>query len=471
MTRVHAFTDDALSDHDAVAIADLIRKGEISAREAADAAIARAQKVEPELNAVVFADYDRLEPSTVDGLLAGVPTYVKDNTDVRGMPTNHGTAAYVGKPATKDGPYAGQYLSSGMTVLGKSRLPEFGLNASTEFTDAEPTHNPWNPGYSPGASSGGSAALVASGVVPIAHANDGGGSIRIPAACCGLVGLKPSRGRHLDADQARSMPINLVSEGVVTRSVRDTATFAAAMERNWRNPALPPLGLVEGPANRRLRVGVLTASLGGVAADAETEATVAETAARLEKMGHDVEPAVLPVGDEFVEDFVVYWGLLAFFASALGKRTLDKEFDSSKLDGFTKGLRDTYRRRFYRTPATLFRLSRVKNAYAGMLSKHDVVLSPVLAHSPPKLGHLSPNVPFDELLTRLRHYVAYTPLNNVAGTPAISLPAGATAAGLPVGVQISGAHGDERTLLELAFALEQDRPWRRIQDAGLAPGQ
>jgi amidase len=462
--RVHAFTDDALADHDAVAIADLIRKGEVSAREVADAAIARAEKVEPALNAVVYEEYDRFEPSTVDGLLAGVPTYVKDNTDVRGMPTNHGTAAYVGKPAAKDGPFARQYRSSGMTVLGKSRLPEFGLNASTEFADAEPTHNPWNPEYSPGASSGGSAALVASGVVPIAHANDGGGSIRIPAACCGLIGLKPSRGRHVDADQARSMPINLVSEGVVTRSVRDTATFFAAIERDWRNTALPPVGLVEGPANRRLRVGVLTASLGGVAADDDTAATVAETAARLEKMGHDVSPAELPVGEDFVEDFVNYWGLLAFFASALGKRALDKEFDSNKLDGFTKGLRDTYRRHFYRTPITIFRLSRVKNAYADMLSKHDVVLSPVLAHAPPKLGVLSPNVPFDELLTRLRHYVAYTPLNNVAGTPAISLPTGATSAGMPIGVQISAAYGDERTLLELAFALEQDRPWRRIQD-------
>jgi amidase len=463
-SRVHAFTDDALSDHDAVAVAGLIRTGEISAREAADAAIARAEKLEPELNAVVFAAYDGLEPSTVDGLLAGVPTYVKDNTDVAGMPTNHGTAAYVGKPAAKHGPYGGQYLGSGMTVLGKSRLPEFGLNASTEFADAEPTRNPWHLEYSPGASSGGSAALVASGVVPIAHANDGGGSIRIPAACCGLIGLKPTRGRHLNADQARSMPINLVSEGVVTRSVRDTATFLAAMERTWRNPALPPVGLIEGPANRRLRVGLMTASLGGVEADAETAATVAETADRLAKMGHEVEPTTLPVGEEFVEDFVNYWGLLAFFAGALGKRTLDKEFDARKLDGFTKGLASAYRRHFYRTPVTVFRLSRVKHAYADMMTKHDVVLSPVLAHSPPKLGHLSPNVPFDELLARLQNYVAYTPLNNVAGTPAISLPTGATAAGLPIGVQLSGAHGDERTLLELAFALEQDRPWRRIQD-------
>jgi amidase len=463
--RVHAFTDDVLADHDAVALAELIRRGEISAREAADAAIARAEKVEPALNAVVYDEYDRVQPSTVDGPLAGVPTYVKDNTDLRGMPTNHGTAAYVGKPALKDGPYARQYLSAGMTVLGKSRLPEFGFNASTEFADAEPTRNPWNPEHSPGASSGGSAALVASGVVPIAHANDGGGSIRIPAACCGLVGLKPSRGRHVDGDQARSMPINLVSEGVVTRSVRDTATFVAAMERDWRNTALPPIGLVEGPANRRLRVGVLTASLGGVDADAETAATVAETADRLGKMGHDVSPAELPVGDEFVEDFITYWGFLAFFVGALGKRTIDRAFDPSKLDGFTQGLRETYRRRFHRTPATLFRLSRVKHAYAGMLREHDVILSPVLAHPAPKLGHLSPNVPFDELLTRLRHYVAYTPLNNVAGTPAISLPAGASAAGLPIAVQISAAHGDERTLLELAFALEQDRPWRRIQDA------
>ncbi|WP_028924113.1 amidase [Pseudonocardia acaciae] len=463
MTRVHAFGDDALGDHDAVALASLIRDGEIGAEEAAKAAAERALRVEPALRAVEFTAPAPVQPVR-EGPFAGVPTYVKDNTDVRGMPTGHGTAAFRAGPARATGAFAAQLLSTGLAALGKSRLPEFGFNASTEFADAEPTRNPWHTGHSSGASSGGAAALVAAGVVPIAHANDGGGSIRIPAACCGLVGLKPSRGRHLESPQARSMPIKIISEGVVSRSVRDTAAFLAAAERHWRNPALPPLGLVEGPANRRLRVGLVLDSVGGVRACAQTRAAVLDTARALTSMGHDVSPVRLPVDDRFVADFTLYWGMLAFSAGAFGRWTLSRSFDASKLDGLSVGLGRLYRRGLLRTPGMLARLSRVRRAYAGMFVRHEVVLSPVLAHVTPLLGELSPNVPFDELLHRLTRYVAFTPLNNIAGAPAISLPTGASSDGLPIGVQISAAHGDERTLLELAFALEQDRPFRRIQD-------
>lgn len=461
--RVHVFGDDALGEHDAVAIAELVRRGELSATEVADAALARARKAEPALHAIAFASAEPRHSADVNAPLFGVPTYVKDNTDVQGLPTNHGTAAFRARPAAKDSPYARQFLSTGMTVLGKSRLPEFGFNAGTEFADAEPTRNPWHTGYSPGASSGGAAALVASGVVPIAHANDGGGSIRIPAACCGLVGLKPTRGRHLNSEQARSMPINLVSEGVVTRTVRDTAAYFAAAERYWRTPKLPPVGLVEGPANRRLRIGLIMDSV-VTASCAQTRATVTDTAALLEKMGHEVEPIALPIDEGFARDFTVYWGMLSFLVSSFGKQVLDRKFDASKLDGLTIGLRKLYQRSMYMTPSVLYRLSRVQGAYARMFRHHEVVLSPVLAHTTPPLGHLSPNVPFDELLDRLQRYVAFTPLNNISGSPAISLPMGASSGGLPIGVQLSGAHGDERTLLELAFALEAERPWRRIQD-------
>ncbi|MEO9220947.1 MAG: amidase family protein, partial [Mycobacteriaceae bacterium] len=175
--RVHAFSDDALGVHDAVALARLVSDGDRSADELATAAIARARQVDPELHAVVTAAYNKPR-SERGGALFGVPTFVKDNTDIRGLPTTHGSEAYTAHPAKADGAYARQYLSTGMTVLGKSRLPEFGFNASTEFMTAEPARNPWNTDYSVGASSGGSAALVAAGVVPIAHANDGGGSIR-----------------------------------------------------------------------------------------------------------------------------------------------------------------------------------------------------------------------------------------------------------------------------------------------------
>jgi amidase len=468
--RVSAFTDDALGDHDAVGLAALVARGQVSPEELAAAAIARARSVEDRLQATAFTIYDDPRvPDDPSGALFGVPTYVKDNTDVRGLPSNHGSEAFVAHPAKRDAAYTRQYLSTGMTLLGKSRLPEFGFSASTEFMTQEPTHNPWNTDYSSGASSGGAAALVASGVVPIAHANDGGGSIRIPAACTGLVGLKSTRHRLIDGDQTRHLPVNMAVEGVVTRTVRDTAVFFAAQERYYRNPALPPIGLVEGPANRRLHVGLILETVNDAPIDAQTVAAVERTAALLEKAGHVVEPIPVPVGQQFADDFLQYWGLLAFLASATGKVTFDRSFDLRRCDGLTKGLRAFHTRNAWRTPGAIRRLRRgVAEAYAQMFAQHELVLSPTLAHVTPKLGHLSPTLPFDVLIERLKRYVAFPPLNNIAGTPAISLPMAVAEEGVPIGIQLHAAHGDERTLIETAFLLEQEQPFPRIQDRALA---
>jgi amidase len=469
--RIHAFGDDALGEHDAVGLARLVAAGEVSPDELADAAITRARAVEDHLHATAFTVYDA--PRYADGpggALFGVPTYVKDNTDVRNMPSNHGSEAFVARPAKRDGDYTRQYLSTGMTVLGKSRLPEFGFNASTEFMTQEPTHNPWHTDYSPGASSGGAAALVASGVVPIAHANDGGGSIRIPAACTGLVGLKSSRHRLIDGEQTRHLPVNMAVEGVLTRTVRDTAAFFADQENYFRNPALPPIGLVEGPANRKLRIGLITDTVNGAPVDAQTAAAVENTAALLEKCGHVVEPIRPPVGQQFADDFLQYWGLLALLASATGKVTFDRSFDPGRCDGLTRGLRAYHFRNAWRTPGAIRRLRRgVAGSYAQMFAGHELVLSPTLAHVTPKLGHLSPTLPFDVLIEHLKRYVAFPPLNNIAGTPAISLPMAIADEGVPIGVQLHAAYGDERTLIETAFLLEQERPFRRIQDQALPP--
>lgn len=465
--RVHAFTDDALGEHDAVGIAGLIRDGTVSAREAADAAAARVDEIASVLDPLAYAAYRHgrdQEPSNPRGMLGGVPTFVKDNTDVAGMPSGHGTEAFHPYSAGTDSAVTSQLRHTGFSILGKSRLPEFGFNASTEFAAAEPTRNPWHTDYSPGASSGGAAAMVAAGAVPIAHANDGGGSIRIPAACCGLVGLKPSRGRLVDGAQARTLPINLISEGVVSRSVRDTAAFLAATESYRRNPALPALGEVRHPPERALRIGLITDSVSGTPTDTATRTVVEDAVEVLGTLGHRVEPVALPVGTGFVRDFTRYWGMLSFLASTFGKRTFAKDFDARKLDGLSSGLRSLYRRTIPATPATLYRLSRVKREYAATFDTFDLVLTPTLGHTTPLLGHLSPNVPFEQLLERLTRYVAFTPLNNVSGGPAITVPFGHSADDLPVGIQFSAAHGDERTLLEIAYALEEHRPWRRIQD-------
>lgn len=346
-------------------------------------------------------------------------------------------------------------------MIGKSRLPEFGLNASTEFMTGEPTRNPWNPAFSVGASSGGAAALVASGVVPIAHANDGGGSIRIPAAAAGLVGLKPSRGRHRIDAIARRLPIDLVSEGVVTRTVRDTAAFLAAIEDDWRNPALVPVGLVEGPAARKLRVGLLLEAFSGPP-DPETDAAVRQAVAVLEEAGHAVDEVRIPIARSFEDDFLRYWGFLAELVYDTAKVMLDRDFDITRADGLGLGLRAYHRNAIHKTPGAIRRLKTAAVDYAKMFDRHEVIVSPVLCHTTPEIGHLSPTVQFDVLQARLADYVAYTPIQNITGAPGISLPLGRTADGRPVGVQLQGAFGDERTLLEVAYLLEEALPFARI---------
>ena len=463
-TRIHAFVDDALGEHDAVEIARLVAAGAVHPDEFIAAAERRAAVVADRLGAVAsMAPRPRRLPNPASELDA-VPTFIKDNTDVAGMPTTFGTAAFVAGPAPTDGPYARQFLGTGMSVLGKSRMPEFGLNASTEFEGADPARNPWAPERSVGGSSGGSAALVAAGVVPLAHANDGGGSIRIPAAAAGLVGLKPTRGRHLDSLQARRMPIKLISEGVVSRSVRDTAAFVHAMERCWRNPALPPVGRIVGASSRRLRIGLLEETIGPARFDAPTRQALEDTARLLESSGHRVEPVAMPVDERFAVDFLHYWGLLSLLISVTGQRAIDPSFDPARMDALSIGLREHARRRLLDMPTALARLRRVGRRMAELFRDHEVILSPVVAQRTPTLGELSPEAGYDELIARLVRWVAITPLHNVAGFPAIAVPGPLDELGLPTSTMLSATWGDERTLLELAFELEQARPFPRIQD-------
>ena len=465
--RIHAFGDDLLANHDAVALADLVRRGEASPLELTEAAIARVEKVNGALNAVQVATYERALAEAAqgrEGLFAGVPTLIKDNTDLRGLPTGHGSRAVPRVSAAADGAFARQYLSQGFTVLGKTTMPEFGFNCTTEYQGKPPTHNPWHPGYSCGGSSGGAAALVAAGAVSIAHANDGGGSIRIPAACCGLVGLKPTRGRLVEGEIARTVPIKIIVEGVVTRTVRDTAYFFAGAERYWRNRKLPPVGLVEGPAKRRLKIGLVMNSITGAPTCPETRAVVERTAALLETLGHRVEEMSYRVSPSFAEDFADYWGFLAWTVTRFGRHRFGKDFDPGQVDDLTRGLAARFRRRCWYLPLVLYRLQRTFRQHAKAMKDYDLVLSPVLGHVTPVLGYLSPELPFPELFQRLTEFVNFTPINNANGSPAIALPMGTATNDLPIGVQFSAAHGDERTLLEIAYELEQANPWRRITD-------
>ncbi|TNE80430.1 MAG: amidase [Gammaproteobacteria bacterium] len=474
---INTFTNDALGADDATALAERIRSRDVSVTEVTQAAIDRAHHLEPASNGIAFQAFDQALAAARQqdghgsaprpGFFAGVPTFIKDNTDIKGLPTRHGSAAVPHHVADHTSPFALQLLDQGFICLGKSTLPEFGFNATTESMDGAATRNPWNPAFSSGASSGGAAALVASGVVPVAHANDGGGSIRIPAACCGLVGLKSSRGRLVDNEAAKSLPINILADGIVSRSVRDTANFMAQAEHFRRPNKLPPVGQVDGPSGQKLRIGLIIDSITGHPTDSATRQAVENTARTLEKLGHSVEPVTIPVAQSFPEDFALYWAMLAFGVRANGHKLIHPDFDKRKVDDLTRGLSGKFKKSFYRLPAALWRLNRSRVDYGRAMEGYDAVLTPVLGQTTPPLGHLSPEVPFDVLFDRLTRYVSFTPVANATGAPAIAVPAGLSDEKLPLSVQFMAPYGMERTLLELAYTLECESPWPQLFNASI----
>jgi amidase len=476
---VHAFQSDALGDLDAVALAQEIRQGHVSVKEVTEAAIARAEQVNPALNAIALRTYDQARAwaspaaggaTHAQGAFAGVPTFIKDTVDLAGFPTQLGTRLFKAAKARRHDPFTRQMLAQGFNVIGKSNLPEFGFNGTTEYQDGTATANPWHTGYSAGGSSGGSAALVAAGVVPIAHGNDGGGSIRIPAAACGLVGLKVSRNRFVNATLSRSLPLNLISEGVLSRTVRDTAVFLSEAEKTFHNRRFPRVGLVEGPAARRLKIGLLLNTVGEVSVDADTQAAVLHTARLLEGAGHTVVPMEVRLTQAYIDGFLWYWGFMSFAVGRFGRLMFrGSDWDMAQYEGLSLALMQNFQQRWHRLPSALTALRSFARLNDTQFAPFDAVLSPVVTHATPELGHLSPRCPPEQLLPRLTGYVGFTPMQNVLGTPAISLPMGMTRTDRrPIGVQLAAQAGQEATLLSLAHELESLVAFPRISDMGTA---
>jgi amidase len=419
--------------------------------------------VNPELNGLVYEAFDRARERAnakrpYGGYFSGVPTFVKDNIAVAGLPMTMGTDAWDAKPGIEDGDFARAFLSTGLVPLGRTRMSEFGFSGSAEHPRLGPVRNPWNTDYTAGASSSGSGAFVASGVVPIAHANDGGGSIRIPAACDGLVGLKPSRGRVPLDKEVRAAPVKIVADGALTRSVRDTAAFFRELERAYRNPKLPPIGDVRSPGKERLRIAVCTQSIARDASPEVTELTL-KTAALLEELGHQVTTIDNPVPPGFKADFLLYWAFLAFAIVRGGRRMFGPTFDRTKLDHLSLGLDATAARNLHRLPMAITRLARSHRITARLGRQYDVVLTPTLAEVTPKIGHLDPMADYGQIIDRLIAWVGFTPLQNATGDPAISLPLAQSAEGMPVGMMFASTVGQEATLLKLAYELEEAKPW------------
>jgi amidase len=457
---------------DATETAARIRRGEMTALEATEAAIARAEALHPTLNFIVNSDFDRaLDKARLgasSGPFGGVPFLVKDLDDYTGLPTRAGSQSGRATPrAAAQTAYVDAFDRAGFVVIGKSATPEFGFLPTTEPIATGPTRNPWDLARSSGGSSGGAAAAVAAGVVPVAHASDGGGSIRIPASNCGLFGLKPSRGRMIGT-RAQATISDIGVEHCLSRSVRDSAALFAATEDPGPNSRFPPVGLVTGPGRRRLRVGLLIENGMGHSPSPEVVAATQSAAKLVASLGHHVEPTQLPYdGPQFIRDFLLLWatgakGIADRIAAATGRAP-----DTSLLEPFSLGMvQMAARAPADALPAAMQRLAANAGAYDTWFParQFDLVLSPVLSTPAPLLGEVGPNVPFDTLVARLMEYVGYTPIHNIAGAPGMSVPLFWTEAGLPVGTMFSARAGNERTLFELAYQLEAARPW-----AGRAP--
>ena len=464
---------------DACALAALVRTGAASPSELVDDAIDRIGKLNPGLNAVIRPRFDEARREAAGSLPAGpfrgVPIVLKDLlccTAGEQMHEGMRVLKEAGYVARHDQELARRFRAAGFVVVGRTNTPELGILPTTEPAAYGPTRNPWDTDRSTGGSSGGSAAAVASGMVPLGHANDGGGSIRIPASECGLVGLKPSRGRVSLGPEWGDVMGGLVCELAVTRTVRDTATVLDAVA----GPApgdpyaapTPVRPYVEelGAAPGRLRIGVQTDAFGGnVATHPDCVAATEAAATLLASVGHDVEATHVDALDapEFVADFVLVWSAgTAYDLDHHWSERLGRPIGQDEVEPLTWALAEVARSAG--APdflAARQRLQAVARAVAQWYEGgFDLLLTPTIAEPPPLLGEFdSPaDNPLHGLL-RAAELVPFTPAFNVTGQPAMSLPLHHNAQGLPIGVQLVAPYGREDVLLRVASQLEAASPW------------
>ena len=469
---------DELAALDATAQADLVRRRAVTPRELVDAAIARLERLNPQLNAVILPALEQARaraasPDLPDGPFRGVPFLMKDLGGVEADRRYCGGMRFLkeaGWTERQNSYLTDKLLAAGLVILGRTNTPELGLMPTTEPDAFGPTHNPWNPNHSPGGSSGGSAAAVAAGIVPAAHASDGGGSIRIPANMCGLVGLKPTRGRNSFGPGLGERWNGFSAEFAVTRSVRDAAAlldvvcgpmpgdpYAAAP------PALPFADALIAPPPH-LRIGVLRRGPRDIELHAECLTAVDRAARLLAELGHHVDEAHPAALDDY--------GAVAHFVTVIAAnvvRALDswgekvgRAVGPNDVETLTWAIAERGRGI---SAADLLASLEAVHAFGRRMAAwwhdgYDLLLSPTSAAPPPPLGYLtSTATEVFRGFVRAAPYGAYTSAINLSGQPAISVPLHWTADGLPVGIQLAAAVGREDLLLQVAAQLEQAAPW------------
>ena len=462
------------ANYDAVGLAKLIRDGEVSAEEVLEAAIARCEAVNPQINAVVQRMYDEARAAIAaglpDGPFKGVPYMLKDlGYFYKDVPTTAGSRMFADFVPDHDSTITTRLKAAGLVIMAKTNTPEFGAAGTTEPQLHGPTRNPWNLEHSAGGSSGGAAAAVAAGVLPMAHATDGGGSIRIPAAQCGLFGLKPTRGRNPAGPDQGEGNAGLSVGHCVSRTVRDTAALLDATqgpEAGAPYVAPPPERPFIDEVGRdpgRLRIAYVTTALDGSAIDPECVKATEATAALCAELGHAVEPAMPDLDVAAIRNCwrviisVGLWNTLALRGAALGREPAPDD-----VEAVTWALANEGKARsgveYVRAVQTMHAIGR---QFAAFLESYDLLLSTTMAKPPIPLGAMDMTNPdLDDYYERqLMDEIPFTPLANETGGPAMSVPLHWTDDGLPVGVHFGGRFGEDGLLLRLAAQLEEARPW------------
>lgn len=477
--------------YDATDLAAKVASGETTAAELLALAQQRADQVDPTLNAIVRrmdAVAERRVGEELTGPFAGVPFLIKDLLqEYAGLPTSCGTKAMRNAVAGEHSLVVQRFLDAGVVIFGKTNAPELGSKGITEPTFWGPCRNPWDTDHTPGGSSGGSAAAVAAGIVPVAGANDGGGSIRIPAGCCGLVGLKTSRGLTPFGPEEGDPLLGWVTQGVLSRTVRDSAGFLDAIvgpnpyeEVQVSQPATSFTEAIK-TAPGRLRIGYSTKSAITAAPDPEAVTAVERAAQLLTDLGHEVEEVDPPYDDgQLSRDFLTIWfaqlyGQVIQIKERYGAKDADFEPDTLAVAelGRAAGLGPVF--------LALERIHGYTRSLVDYHSFHDLLLTPTLAKPPLRIGETDTPQPLqvgsrviskvhggkllalsgiaDDLVEQALGWVPYTQLANMTGRPAISVPLHWTSAGLPLGVQFVGPLGSDGRLLSLAAQLEEAAPW------------
>lgn len=463
------------SSHDALGLAALVRAGEISTDEVIDAALTQIDRLNPAINAVILQDDAQARTAATGAAgnapLAGIPFLAKDiNVEVRGWPLTNACRFFADAPKAKaDSALARRWREAGLVVVGRTNTPEFATDFACEPELYGPTLNPWDTTRTPGGSSGGAAAAVAAGIVPMAHASDSGGSIRVPAGCCGVFGFKPSAGRVATGSALGPLVGGLNCDHVVSRTVRDSAAIldaTAAPEKGMPFPLAPaPAGGYLEAINRPpppLRVGLCASAPSGQLPNDDIAEILARTGQLLETLGHEVTPFDWPADTDPTDAVTPLWTseialLVDMRTRALGRPPRDNEIGPLVRFALDQAAQLTV------TEAARLRLNRwdIRRRMAQALTPFDIVLSPVTAQAALSSGLLGEaalrSVP--EWTDLAGAFAPYTEIYNLTGQPAMSVPLFHGADGLPVGMQFAAKVGEDALLMRLAHQLEQAAPW------------